>query len=132
MLNKQLLFPPCIDNQYKRRKIAFWAFALITLLTLIRSMIHIFSADGGAQSIATIPLDKYSPGASPTINLLFAFWGLSQLLMGFIFIVVSLRYRSLVPLMYILIFLEYGGRLLIGHWKPVATTATPPGEIGNY
>ena len=34
--------------------------------------------------------------------------------------------------MYILIFLEYGGRLLIGHWKPVTTTATPPGEIGNY
>jgi hypothetical protein len=34
--------------------------------------------------------------------------------------------------MYILILAEYSGRVLIGLWKPLIVSHTPPGAIGDY
>ena len=58
------LLPDVIDNQYHGMKIAKYAFWLILAATIVRSLIHIFAADGGAQTIATIPLDSYPAEAA--------------------------------------------------------------------
>ncbi len=42
-----------------------------------------------------------------------------------------LRYRSLVPLMWIVQLLETLGRVLVGRLKPVSFAHTPPGAIQN-
>lgn len=63
---------------------------------------------------------------------MFAFWGLAQLLMGFVYLVAFFRDKSLVPFMYILILVEYSGRVLIGLAKPLTVAHIPPGAIGNY
>ena len=76
------LFPPTANNDYRGHWLALWVFVPITVVTLVRSGIHIFRADGGAQSIATIPLDTYSDPAATAVILVFALWGLSQLLLG--------------------------------------------------
>jgi len=34
--------------------------------------------------------------------------------------------------MYLLLIVEYGMRILIGIMKPIETTGTAPGAIGNY
>ena len=94
-----LLFPRRAGNHYQGDPIALWVFVPITLVTVIRSLIHSFCIDGGAQSIATILLDTFSRGAADTVVLIFALWGLSQLLLGFNFVLVLWRYRSLLPLM---------------------------------
>ena len=52
------LFPRQITNVFPGSKVALWGFYLFTALTLWRSQHHIFSSDGGAQSIATIPLEN--------------------------------------------------------------------------
>ena len=132
MIEINLILPEIIDNTYRGRKIALWFFYLITIITIVRSLIHTFSADGGAQSIATIPLDTYSNEAARTVILIFSFWGLSQLIMGIFYTLVAFRYKSLIPLMYIFIFFEYSFRVVLGHLKPISTIGTPPGEIGNY
>ena len=61
----------------------------------------------------------------------FAFWGLSQLLIGTLFVLVLLRYRAMIPLMYLLILAEYVGRIGIGLAKPIVTVETPPGGPGS-
>ena len=61
MLRK--IFPHQVDNTYSGHKLGLYFFFVITLVTIGRSCVHIFAADGGAQSIATIPLDTYSQGA---------------------------------------------------------------------
>jgi predicted neutral ceramidase superfamily lipid hydrolase len=61
-----------------------------------------------------------------------AFWGFSQLLMGFVYLVVYFRYKSLVPFIYLLILAEYSGRIAIGLVKPLDVSHTPPGAIGDY
>ncbi len=126
------LFPNSIDNDYKGNKLPMYLFYLVTAFTVVRSLIHLISPDGGAQSIATIPLHLYSKEASDTIIHMFSEWGLSQLLFGLFYIVVLTRYKSLIPLMYLLLVLEYSTRLLLSFYKPFELEGQAPGGIGNY
>ena len=126
------ILPAQIDNHYRGLKISQYAFYLITAVTLVRSLIHVFAPDGGAQSIATIPLDSYSAEAASAVILMFSLWGLSQLLMGIAYLGVSLKYKSLIPAMYVLVIFEYAMRIVIGQMKPIITTGTAPGSIENW
>lgn len=111
---------------------AKWVFVLLTVVTIGRSLAHIFLPDGGAQSIATIPLDSFTPHAADVVVHIFALWGLSQLLFGLMYVVVLWRYQALIPLMYVFIVVEYAGRLLLALAKPFETSGTAPGAVGNY
>jgi hypothetical protein len=91
-----------------------------------------FLQDGGAQSIATIPLDNYSVAAADVVIHIFAEWGLTQLLFGILYAIVLGRYKSLIPLMYLFILTEYTGRLFIKFYKPIILEGTAPGGVGNY
>lgn len=131
-MNLSLVLPKKIDGNFYGNKIALYLFYLLTVVTIVRSLIHTFVADGGAQSIATIPLHSYSEQASQTVILIFAMWGLSQLIMGFFYAIVAFRYKSLIPLMYIFIFFEYAMRMVLSFMKPIITEGTAPGGIGNF
>jgi hypothetical protein len=126
------LFPNSIDNDYKGNKAPLYLFYLVTAFTVVRSIIHLVSPDGGAQSIATIPLHLYSKDASDTIIHMFAEWGLSQLLFGLFYVVVLIKYKSLIPLMYLFLVIEYSSRLLLGFYKPFELEVYAPGGVGNY
>jgi hypothetical protein len=126
------LFPSHIDNNYRGHRLALWLFFPITAITLGRSLVHIFLSDGGAQSIATIPLDTYAPEAADAVIRGFALWGLSQLLLAFLYVGVLWRWRTLLPLMYLLLVAEYVGRFAIGVTNPVVTLETPPGATANF
>lgn len=125
------LLPPRIDNDYRGHPLALWLFFPITLVTLLRSGIHVFAPDGGAQSIATIPLDAMTQSSAAAVILIFALWGLSQLLLGFVYVAVLWRYRALLSLMYALLIFEYAGRIALGFWKPMQTLERPPGAMGS-
>jgi hypothetical protein len=123
------IFPKQVDNNFKGYKIAVAIFLLVTIFTIVRSCIHIFAPDGGAGSIAGI--DVFGVGGSNVVSM-FAFWGLSQLLMGIVYVVVYFRYKSLIPFMYLLVLVEYLGRIGIGLVKPLEVSHTPPKAIGDY
>ena len=53
MLNR--IFPKGIDNHHRGHKLALWFFVPITFMKVAISLVHIFYADGGAQSICTVP-----------------------------------------------------------------------------
>ena len=88
-----------------------------------------FLPDGGAESIATIDLSV--EGADIIVGL-FAQWGLSQLLMAGLYVIVFFRYKSLIPLMYMIIIAEYVGRIAMGLLKPIETVGTAPGAAWNF
>lgn len=131
-LDFKLILPKTIDNTYSGNVIPKVLFYLIILFTIVRSLVHILSPDGGSMSIATIPLNTYSSAAANSIIYLFGVWGLSQLMMGAVYLIVGLKYKSLIPLMYIFVTFEYTMRIVIGHMKPIVTVSTAPGAIGNY
>ncbi|MAE94642.1 MAG: hypothetical protein CL910_08285 [Deltaproteobacteria bacterium] len=125
------LFPKTLEGGYRGHPVARWVLIAFAIVTAGRSLVHIFFADGGAQSIATIPLDTYSSGGAASVVTLMAMWGLSQLIAAFVYIVVLWRYPALIPLVWVLFVFEWGGRLLIGAWKPLDAAGTPPGAVGN-
>ncbi len=125
------IFPEVVDNTYRGNPVALYFFFLITTVTIARSCIHIFAADGGAQSIATIPLDSFTQSGGETVVFMFAQWGLAQLMMGFIYLLVAFRYRSLIPLMYIFVFFEWSARMVIATFKTIETAGVAPAAVGQ-
>lgn len=124
-----IIFPKSADNNYKGSKIASIVFLLIAIIGTVRSCIHFFAPDGGAGSIAGMDL---SVAGADGIIFAFSLWGSAQLLYAFIQLVIYFRYKTLIPFMYIIMFLETVFRMLVGHIKPVHFAHTPPGQIGNY
>jgi hypothetical protein len=129
MLNN--IFPRNAQT-YSGYKVALYLFYVITAVTLVRSLIHMFFKDGGAQSIASIPLDNFTVNGAAAVISIFSIWGLSQFIIGLIYIVVCWRYKGLIPMFYLLLVFEYSMRIYLFHLKPVAHESTPPGVIGNY
>ena len=129
MLRK--IFPHQVDNTYSGHKLELYFFFLITLVTIGRSCVHIFAADGGAQSIAAIPLDTYSQGGAEAVIFIFAQWGIAQLMVGFIYLLVAWRYRRLIPLMYVFLFFEWSSRIALGFFKSIETAGVAPAAIAQ-
>ena len=125
------LFPKEVSNNYQGKVIAKWIFVAMVVMTIARSLAHIFLPDGGAQSIATIPLNAFSSEASAVVIGMFSQWGLTQLIFSLLYLIVLWRYQSLIPLMWLFIFFEYSGRLLLGFYKPFETVGQAPGGAGN-
>ena len=125
------ILPAVVDNRYDGNRVALYIFYLITLVTIVRSCIHIFAADGGAQSIATIPLDSFTQEGSEAVVFVFAQWGVAQFMTGLMYLLVALRYRKLVPLMYLFILFEWSARVTLGLFKSIETTGTAPAAVAQ-
>jgi hypothetical protein len=116
-------------NHKKWIKVIFF---ILTSITIVRSLIHIFSADGGASSIAGIPLDLFTYEASQAVIFMFAMWGISQLIIGLLYLYALFIKPNLIPLMFLSLTLEYALRLIVGQFKPILTIHTAPGAYANY
>ncbi len=122
-------FPSQADNTVHGSRLPFYFLILTATIGTIRSFIHILAPDGGAGSIAG--MDLSFPGASGIV-FAFALWGSAQLIYALLQWLVILRYRSLVPVMWVIQLLETLLRMLVGRIKPVSFAHTPPGAIGDY
>jgi hypothetical protein len=125
----EFLLPPVVDNSTRGMKLPVYLLIVISIISTVRSCVHLLAPDGGAGSIAGMDLSV--AGAS---GIIFAFglWGSAQLVYAFVQLVVAFRYRSLVPFMYALLLVETLLRMLVGRMKPVTFAHTPPGAFANY
>jgi hypothetical protein len=126
------IFPELNHRNFKGNPIAYWSLLPIFIFTITRSLIHIFLKDGGAQSIATIPINTFSVEAQNVVIQLFGLWGLSQLVAVILEIVIFIYHNDFIPFIYIMLIAEYVGRLVLGKAKPIILIGTAPGAIGNY
>ena len=122
MLNR--LFPARLDNHYRGMRLALWLFVPIVFMRIAIGLLHIVSADGGAQSISTIPLDSYSACAAQNVIALFARLGLEQLLLGILTVVALLRYRAMLPLLYAVAVSHDLAIEAIARFKPLVLAGT--------
>jgi hypothetical protein len=122
LLNR--LFPERVDNRYLGHSLGLWLFAPIALMKLGFGTVHIVRPDGGAQSVSTIPLDAYPADAAQNIVALMSRMGVEQLLIAAIFLIVLLRYRAMIPLMYALSVSYYLLLQGVALMKPLALTGT--------
>ena len=113
----------------------FEGFRIIRLIALlfmfvmvIRSCIHLFAPDGGAQSIAGIDT---SVEGGDNIIAIFHQWGAIQLVLAILLLVLFFRYPGLTPLILLTLALDPILRFVAGQQMSLTTTGTPPGEALN-
>ena len=102
--------------------------ALILLLTLVRSCIHLFASDGGAQRIAGV--DTSVEGGNNIIAM-FHQWGAIQLILVILLVMLFFRYPGLTPLIVLTIAFDPVMRFVAGRIMNVTSTKTPPGAALN-
>ena len=102
--------------------------ALYLSVMVARSCIHLFAADGGAQSIAGI--DTSVEGGNNIIAI-FHQWGAIQLILAVLLLVLFFRYPGLTPLILLTLILDPILRFVAGQQMSLTTTGTPPGEALN-
>lgn len=126
------LFPKRADNGYAGNWLSPWMLVLYTAKSLVSAAIHMFAADGGAQSIASVALERFTAEGADSVVTMFGLWGLEQLVIGLIAVVVLLRYRSLIPMMSLAYVIEYAGRMASPLYTPgLATAHAPPGAVAD-
>ncbi|MEY2816464.1 MAG: hypothetical protein RJA78_1040, partial [Actinomycetota bacterium] len=99
------------------------------LIVVVRSFIHLFSPDGGAQSIAGIDT---SVAGGINIIAIFHQWGAIQLLLVLVLITLFFSYKGLTSLVILFLSLDAPLRSVAGLMGKVESTQTPPGEALNW
>jgi hypothetical protein len=123
------LLPRSIDNHDRGQKLALVIFALLVLLKTVISVNSILHGAMVAGSADGIPLYTFGPAGARTVLNLFALLGLAHLVTCLWCVLVLVRYRAIVPLMFVLFLLEMLGGRLIHHFLAVPRTGNPPGSI---
>jgi hypothetical protein len=121
-----LLFPAQADNTIRGSRIPFYVFVLLAIIGTVRSFIHLLAPDAGLSSIAGLNLDF---SGSSDVVFFGSQWGAEQLIYAIIQWIVIIRYRSLIPLMWLVQSLETFLRMFVAHIKPITFMHTPPGAI---
>jgi hypothetical protein len=127
----QRIFPERIDNPYQGHQLALWLFALLVLIKCGISLNSIFIGAHVASTADGIPLDTFTSAGAQTVVSLFALLGFANFMLCLLCILVLLRHRSLISLMFALFILDYLGRRLILYFLPIPRTGAPLGSIVN-
>ena len=121
------LFPARADNNtYRGSTLALWVFGLLVLVRSAIGLGSIFNGHAAASSADGIPLDTFTPAGAQTVLALFGLLGVSQVVFSVLCIVVLVRYRALIPLMFALLLLYQLSRKLILYFLPIPRTGAPP------
>ena len=102
--------------------------AIYLLVMVVRSCIHLFAADGGAQSIAGIDT---SVAGGNNIIAIFHQWGAIQLILAVLLLLLFFSYPGLTPLILLTLALDPVMRFIAGQMMSVTSAGTPPGEALN-
>ena len=108
------LFPTQFDNNYRGHWLALWLFVPILLFRVAQSVAVMSDARYVLTHADAIPLDTYSAAGAATVvsfAWLLALLGLVLPLQG---VVVLIRYRTMIPFMYLcLLLMDLGKRLVL-------------------
>ena len=124
------LFPRQIDNTFPGPWPALWLFVPIMLLELVIGGNSIVNTRFVVAFVDAIPIDRYGGGGAQTVVALFALLGLSRLSIALLGVVALIRYRAMIPMMYLLFLgLHLGGRA-IGWAHPIVTSGSSGAPAG--
>jgi hypothetical protein len=129
MLNP--ILPQRLDNTYRGHVLALWLFVPVLIMKTGIALGTMFNGRAAAQSADGLPLDRFGAGGAEAVLALFAIWGLSQLVISVFGVLALVRYRAMVPLMFVLLLLEHLARKGILLVKPIPRTGTSPSGYIN-
>jgi len=120
---------PKDPNSYKGHRSVRIVTAFFLIVVLVRSCIHLFASDGGANSIAGIDI---SVEGGENIIAIFHQWGAIQLILAVLLLLLFFRYPGFTPLIVLTLAIDPIMRAISGQIAPLTSEGTPPGEALNW
>ena len=124
-INKVFPMDPSIYEGFLFVRIAT---ALLLFVVVVRSCIHLFASDGGAQRIAGIDT---SVEGGKNIIAMFHQWGAIQLILAVLLYVLFFRYPGFTPLIVLTLASDPVMRFVASRVLSVTSTRRPPGAKLN-
>ena len=126
------LLPRQIDNAYKGHPLGLWLFVpplfMKVLMGINVSGINpLVSSRHILVSVDGVPVDTFPLEAQSITMLFFTAWGLSLLVIGLLGLVALLRYRAMIPLMYLALTMEQVGRMVLSRIHAGGDAGEPGG-----
>ena len=124
-INKVFPIDPSVYDGFLLVRIAT---ALLLFVVVVRSCIHLFASDGGAQRIAGIDT---SVEGGKNIIAMFHQWGAIQLILAVLLYVLFFRYPGFTPLIVLTLAFDPVMRFVASRVLSVTSTRKPPGAALN-
>ena len=126
-----LLFPPVIDNRFRGQWLGFWLLAPVLFLKIGIAAASIL-APHQANRADAIDLSTYSEAALRDAATSTALLGLLHLCIGLLCLLAMIRYRAMVPLIFLWLLFEFlARRLVLGLYPIDRTPGVSSGSIVN-
>ena len=122
----RLLFPPVIDNRFRGQWAGFWLLTPVLLLKLGIAFGSLFTP-ANANRADAIDLSSFSAAALRDETTTTALLGLLHLAIGAIGVLAMVRYRAMVPLIFLWLILEFLGRRVVLAVYPIDRAPGPSG-----
>ncbi|WP_162823671.1 hypothetical protein [Lysobacter sp. TY2-98] len=122
------LFPRVADNHYPGQRVGLWLL-WIMLLKIPMGVNVMLNAPQVARTADGVPLDTFGSAGAAAFLFAFAAWGLCQLVLGLLCLIVLLRYRSLASLAFLALLVEQFGRMALRSYWPIERIAAPGAAI---
>ena len=107
------IFPKQFDNTYRGYWLAVWLLVPLVFVKLGMGFNVILNTRDVIQGVDGVPLDTFSAEAQKSLVFAFQAWALGLFLLGFLGFIALVRYRAMVPLIYLLLLAENAGRKVI-------------------
>jgi hypothetical protein len=107
------ILPRQADNRFEGLRPALWLLGVLLFIKLAMSLNSIFNTAEVAGGADGIPLESFGAAAARQVLLLFALLALGQLALTLVALTALIRYRALVPFVYLVLLCEHLARRLI-------------------
>ncbi len=134
------LFPKQIDTDYRGHVLAIWLLVPLALMKFLQGanvagLLGTGNSRQVLEGVDNVPVSTFPAEAASQLVFLFAAWGVGVFILGLLGIVVLLRYRAMIPLMYLLLLIEQVGRQALStiHLdRPFVSLAASPANLINW
>lgn len=127
------IFPKQIDNTYRGFWLAVWLLMPIVFVKMVMGFNMLLNARELAQSADGLPLDSFDALPTAIIVVDFMTGGLERIVLASLGLVALIRYRAMVPFVYLMLSVDAVGLMVI--WKtnplPIAPSSGGP-SIGYF
>ena len=123
------IVPARADNRRLGHPVALWILAAIVALRLLMGANSIINSRAIASGADGIPLASFNAAAQAEVIQMFALLGLYLVLLALVGLVVLLRYRALIPLVFVCLLVQELGSKLVLWTHPDTSRGASPGAI---
>jgi len=128
VLALERLFPRILDNRYRGHLAGLWLFGLLVFVKAMISLVSLVDPARGYKADG-IPLETYSPAAAHAVIGVGAYLDVELLILVLVFVIALVRYRSMVPLLYLLLVVEFLAHKWAGLRFPIVRAGGGSGSV---